>query len=293
MREVWHEVFADVEDRVRSVMVHSKATWDKALLLLLNRNGYLEETYHTFSYSPLRGDSGRTEGLMCVVTEETERVISERRLDTLRALADGLIGTLTRDEVFAEVQATLAANRNDFPFGLIYLRDEVGNRHGLACSADAETLIAHDWPVGVIEDGASYLRVELDRLEMPVPCGAWKLPPREALLMPIARSAGEPFGALVLGLNPHRPEDKDIRGFAQLIAGQIAGALSNVEALEPERRRADRIWMNSRDLLVVVGADGIFRSVSPSWIQVLGHPPDEVIGRSFLDFVHPDDAALT
>jgi PAS domain S-box-containing protein len=51
--------------------------------------------------------------------------------------------------------------------------------------------------------------------------------------------------------------------------------------------------MNSRDLLVVVGADGIFRSVSPSWIRVLGHPPDDVIGRSFLEFVHPDDAALT
>ncbi|MCK7473864.1 MAG: hypothetical protein MZV49_10830 [Rhodopseudomonas palustris] len=46
MREVWREVLADVEDRIRSVMVDSIATWDKALLLLLNRNGYLEETYH-------------------------------------------------------------------------------------------------------------------------------------------------------------------------------------------------------------------------------------------------------
>jgi PAS domain S-box-containing protein len=293
MREVWREVFADVEDRVRSVMVDGVATWDKALLLLLNRNGYPEETYHTFSYSPLRGDSGRTEGLMCVVTEETERVISERRLDTLRALADGLIGTLNRDEVVAEVQTALAANRRDFPFGLVYLRDDVGTLRGISCSADADALLAHDWPVGVLETGTSYLRVELDRLDMPVPCGDWKLPPHEALLIPIPRSAGEPFGAMVLGLNPHRPEDNDIRGFAQLIAGQIAGALSNAEALESERRRADRIWMNSRDLMVVVGADGIFRSVSPSWIRLLGHPPDEVIGRSFLDFIHPDDAAPT
>ena len=99
MREVWREVFSDVEDRIRSVMIDSVATWDKALLLLLNRNGYPEETYHTFSYSPLRGDGGLTEGLMCVVTEETERVISERRLNTLRALADGLIGTRTIDQV--------------------------------------------------------------------------------------------------------------------------------------------------------------------------------------------------
>src|ERR1700761_3800271 len=71
MREVWKEVFADVEDRIDSVMREGKPTWDKGLLLLLERNGYPEETYHTFSYSPLFGDSDAVEGLMCVVTEET------------------------------------------------------------------------------------------------------------------------------------------------------------------------------------------------------------------------------
>ena len=50
----------------------------KALLLLLERRGYAEETYHTFSYSPLADDQGRTVGMLCVVTEETERVLSER-----------------------------------------------------------------------------------------------------------------------------------------------------------------------------------------------------------------------
>jgi len=57
MRLVWKEIFADVEDRITSVMRDNVATWDKALMLLLERNGYPEETYHSFSYSPLRGDS--------------------------------------------------------------------------------------------------------------------------------------------------------------------------------------------------------------------------------------------
>lgn len=55
----------------------------------------------------------------------------------------------------------------------------------------------------------------------------------------------------------------------------------------------DRVWRNSRDLLVVVGADGFFRSVSPSWQTVLGHSPSEVEGRSFRDFVWPLDEELT
>ena len=46
-------------------------------------------------------------------------------------------------------------------------------------------------------------------------------------------------------------------------------------------------------LLVVVGADGVFRAVNPAWTAILGHAPAEVVGRSFLDFVWPDDAAPT
>jgi len=55
----------------------------------------------------------------------------------------------------------------------------------------------------------------------------------------------------------------------------------------------DRVWRNSRDLLVVVGVDGIFRAVNPAWRAILGHDPADVVGRSFLDFVWPEDAAPT
>jgi PAS domain S-box-containing protein len=55
----------------------------------------------------------------------------------------------------------------------------------------------------------------------------------------------------------------------------------------------DRVWRNSRDLLAVVGADGVFRAVNPAWTAILGHEANEIVGKSFLDFVWPDDAALT
>ncbi len=55
----------------------------------------------------------------------------------------------------------------------------------------------------------------------------------------------------------------------------------------------DRVWRNSRDLLVVVGADGIFRAVNPGWQAILGHSPSEVVGHSFLEFIWPDDAEAT
>lgn len=55
----------------------------------------------------------------------------------------------------------------------------------------------------------------------------------------------------------------------------------------------DRVWRNSRDLLVVVGADGIFRAANPAWKAILGHDPMQVVGRSFLDFIWPEDGVLT
>ncbi|MEA2740585.1 MAG: hypothetical protein QOH05_3892 [Acetobacteraceae bacterium] len=55
----------------------------------------------------------------------------------------------------------------------------------------------------------------------------------------------------------------------------------------------DRVWQNSRDLLVVIGADGVFRAVNPAWTAILGHRIEDVIDRSFLDFVWPDDAGMT
>ena len=292
--DVWPEIFADVEDRFRAVLRDGASTWDKALMLLLQRNGYPEETYHTFSYSPLAGDDGRPQGLMCVVSEETERVISERRLATLRTLGATLIGTLTADDVLARLRAALDGNRKDFPFDLIYTRQDRGAWTVHPGSAALERQIDMVWPLSLLDTGTQLPRVALAGAAASLPRGPWARPPAEALIVPLARAgAGKPVGALVLGLNPYRPRDAEIAEFAQLIAGQVAGALENVEALESERRRADRIWLNSRDLIVTLRADGSFQSVSPSWSQMLGHAPEEVVGRNILDFVHPDDAEFT
>jgi hypothetical protein len=51
-RELWSEIWGAIGARITHVLTTGEATWDEGLLLLLERNGYPEETYHTFSYSP-------------------------------------------------------------------------------------------------------------------------------------------------------------------------------------------------------------------------------------------------
>ena len=114
--EVWAEIWPQIGPRIDKVLATGEATWDERLLLFLERSGYTEETYHTFSYSPLADDDGVIRGMLCVVTEETARVIDERRLALLNELGAELAAAKTEDEVFARRERSVATDaRRDCP----------------------------------------------------------------------------------------------------------------------------------------------------------------------------------
>ena len=97
-------------------------------MLLLERSGYLEESYHTFSYSPLRDDASAVVGMLCVVSEDTERVIAERRMATLRELGSDPSVARTERQMLDFAAHQLARNPYDLPFTLTYLFDETATR---------------------------------------------------------------------------------------------------------------------------------------------------------------------
>jgi len=127
-QEVWEEIWGEIGPRIQKVLQSGESTWDEALLLFLERSGYREETYHTFSYSPLFGDDGTTQGHLCVVTEETDRVIGERRLNTLRSFSAELNKAISEDDVVNCVIRCLNENQKDLPFTLVYLLTKMASR---------------------------------------------------------------------------------------------------------------------------------------------------------------------
>src|SRR5499427_474931 len=86
---VWREIWDQVRPRAESAMRKNEGTYDEALLLIMERNGYPEETYYTFSYSPVPNDQGGPGGIICANTDDTQRIIGERQLALLRELAAG------------------------------------------------------------------------------------------------------------------------------------------------------------------------------------------------------------
>jgi signal transduction histidine kinase len=252
--KVWSEIWKDVGPLIEQVMETGKATWEETLLLILERSGYPEETYHTFSYSPLAGPDGRIVGMLCVVMEDTVRVIGERQLASLSALSGALGGTISLQDVFAAIEHGLA-NQKDMPCTLTYLFDESGSRlklvsrTGIDAGHPAASLLIDpvespaSWPIHRVLSASRGFTVEnLHELFPDLPPGCWDRPPARARLVPIARQGQDkPVGIFITALNPYRQFDGFYEGFLDLITGQIAASITNANAYEQERKRAEEL----------------------------------------------------
>ncbi|HTA46581.1 MAG TPA: ATP-binding protein [Bryobacteraceae bacterium] len=250
---VWHEIWDVVGPQTDLVLNHRKSTWNDEMLLLMDRHGYTEETYFTFSYSPIGGGEAAAEGLFCAVTEDTSRVIGRRRLKTLRELATETANLGTGPEAFAAAAAVLRRNPYDIPFALLYEVDAEENLARLAatsgvdesrCGAPVRFGLDRDanpWHLDLRSDEIRIIE-DLDKYFAQAPKGPWPARPHEALLMPFTRGAEtSSVGFMVAGISPYIRLDEEYRGFLALAAGHIATALGNSRAYEAERRRAEAL----------------------------------------------------
>jgi signal transduction histidine kinase/DNA-binding response OmpR family regulator len=250
--KVWEEIWPDIGPRITQVLEHGQATWDEGLLLFLERSGFPEETYHTFSYSPVYDDRNRISGMLCVVTEVTDRVIGERRLGVLRDLATRDAGVETVEQACERPMQVLAHNPLDLPFACLYLLDEARGCARLAASTPAlpapyrAAVIAREtpvWPILSVAESRQARTVTLQPAIQPPTPPQWpEQPVVQALILPIfGQSATGVAAVLVAGISPRRVLDDGYRGFLDLVAKQFSAAIAGAQAYQSERRRAEAL----------------------------------------------------
>jgi PAS domain S-box-containing protein len=247
--EVWAEIWTDIGPRVDRVISTGESTWDEALMLILERSGYPEETYHTFSYSPLRAEDASVVGMLCVVSEDTERVIAQRRMATLRDLGSDPSVVRTERQLLDFAGHQLANNPYDLPFTLTYLFGDNGDAHlaGVSGIANGHPLApellpssgSSEWPVEKAAQGEAEL---VDLSAKPnLPTGAWRESPTHALVVPLLQHGGAPVGFLVAALNRHRELDDGYSGFVELVAGHLAAGVGSARSYRAQQRRAEEL----------------------------------------------------
>ncbi|MGN6402649.1 MAG: ATP-binding response regulator, partial [Flavisolibacter sp.] len=251
---VWKDIWKDIEPMLKQVMEKDEGTYVESQLLIMERNGYSEETYYTFSYTPIPDDNGGTAGMICANTDDTERIISDRQLRTLTQLGKKLANVQSNKEIFDNTIASVKENPQDFPFAILYQLNE--NTARFISATEMGEAIKH-FPQQIDlnkEDEISRLfsKAALERkqqvLQTPqvtfgnLPKGAWEAQSDKAIILPIFQSSQkEPYGFLVIGLNPYRLLDEKYSSFFNLLADQIATSFTAVHTIAEERKRTEAL----------------------------------------------------
>src|SRR6188472_2546705 len=122
--EIW-ETQVGLHALLAGVVQTGEAFWARDLLFVLERHGFVEDTFFDVSYDPVRVESGSVGGVYCIVTETTGRVVAARRMALLKDLAAQPSLARTTREACAIAVGTLANHPDDIVFALAYLDGEL------------------------------------------------------------------------------------------------------------------------------------------------------------------------
>lgn len=252
--EVWTEIWDQIGPRARRVLSTDEGTFDESLPLVVERNGYPEEAFFTFSYSPIPGDDGRPGGIICACIEETRRIVGERQLALLHALANRMSSARNAAEACTPAAQCLDAHRPLVSFALLYLWHGSASAATLAGCAGLPAGSAAA-PHALPPDGAPWRLARslrgrwqiVDLARRGIAAGTDARRARYALQVPIIPPGqSEPAAVLVVGLDPYRPFDEQYRAFIELIAGQIGAGLANAQAYDAQLATAQQRELGMR-----------------------------------------------
>jgi PAS domain S-box-containing protein len=251
-RDCWVEIWETIGPMLDSVVSSAQATWSDDLLLVLRRHGYPEECYFSFSFSPIRIETGAVGGVFTAVMETTDKVIGERRLRTLRDLAARAVDASSESRAWHIATETLAENLHDIPFSLlchvgsenkVQILGAAGIDHTHPLCASLET------PGSKLAECLQLATQSRESLELKdrqdwghLPRGAWQSTPEAVVLLPIADRGQERSSSVLLAaVSPHKRLDENYRTFFQLVAHQIATSVADARSHDEERKRIDAL----------------------------------------------------
>ena len=246
---VWPEIWDIVGPMLVSVTSSGQATWSEDLLLPMDRHGYWEETYWTYSYSPLHDDDGVVRGVFTAVSDTTERVIGERRLAALQDLGAQAGSARSVSEACHLVVAALERARQDVPFAAIYLRRPGTNDAVLTASGPEQAVPAPvadgpgGWPVEeVLRSGRPVTVTDITARFGELPAGGWPTPPSQAVVLPlVGETGGQATGVIVLAASAGHALDAAYESFLGLVAQQTAALVNGAVAYQVQQRRAEEL----------------------------------------------------
>ena len=250
-KEVWASalpVVGDAFDRAH----RGEGTYIRDQRMFLDRYGYLEEAFMTFSFSPIRDESGEVGGIFHPISEATATVLNARRTQTLRDLSVALADARTVGDIAHGIADQHPAMTLDLPFVLLYqhdpdsgkllLRGGAGLEQHRALAPRVAALDDSCWPFArAAQAGAQRVDGLAARLRG-ASCGPYEQAPDAAMVLPLTLPGQQAlYGFVVAGASAARALDADYLHFFEQLGAAVNTAVGNVVAYEKEQRRAEEL----------------------------------------------------
>jgi signal transduction histidine kinase/ActR/RegA family two-component response regulator len=286
-RDCWGEIWPLIWPRIDDAMSRGKASSNEDLLVPLVRNGRHEEAYWTYGFSPARDEEGRVAGTLVICTDNTSRIIAERRLQVIRRLAEATYPCEDTQSVFGEALNIVGSATSDIPFALVYRLDlEVSEpRLVHSINVDAETLPAVDASVrqallGQAHDDASHSNLLTLTDSVFGLAHTW---PEPVSHLYAHSSKTQCAGIWVFGLGPRLPFDASYRDFLIDVVEQIDLACARVDAsctgamMVAERRNL--LLQAPIAAALLSGPEHVFELANPLFHRMVRR---EVVGKEYV-----------
>ncbi|MBA9078234.1 PAS domain-containing sensor histidine kinase [Rufibacter quisquiliarum] len=302
-RELWAEIWSNVGGIAEGILAGGKPYYAEGLLLYLERKGFSEETYWTFSYSPAFDDDGREAGVFCACTEVTSTIVGQRRLKSLKDISDAMSQIQTLEQACQMASEVLAQNPQDVPFSQIYLLNADHTKATLfGHSGQVARPLAQEielqgqtptpeWPLWQVLQSKSMLLTgdqpgEPQRVPETV-AGSQQQQQQQAVILPIFHPGQEQLlGFFVSGVSPKLEYDRDYQNFHELVTGQIATSIASVRARQEARRQQEELENLFEQAPVAIcilqGPEHVVELANPGICALWGKKQEDVLGKPLL-----------
>jgi signal transduction histidine kinase len=251
-RECWASTFPVLGEAYATGWSGRSAYLEK-MRMFLDRFGFLEEAWFTFSFSPIADESGGVGGLFHPVTELTGQMLSERRTRLLRDLAIRAGGGRTTMEAMQLAASVLAEENLDVPFAVFYAVDEAGTQArriaqaGISPAAAGPEFVGlgpgpSPWSLAEAFRSAAVVQLDDVRSRLGEAVGPYPEMPRHAFVLPVHQvGLVAPAALVVVGVSARLLVTDAYRVFFDLLAGAVGTAIANARTLEAEHRKAEAL----------------------------------------------------
>ncbi|ALJ01270.1 hypothetical protein DC20_06610 [Rufibacter tibetensis] len=300
-RNIWAEIWNEVGGVAEAILAGGKPFYAEGLLLYLERKGFKEETYWTFSYSPAFDDEGQAAGVFCACSEETSTILGQRRLKALKDISDALPQIQGLNQACQTTCDILAQNQSDIPFSQIYLLNRTETEVTLLGQSGkvpvqmAEVMVLEEhevqsqWPFSEVQHSKKSLVLEdLQAFGFPAHQNGSEVGPKQAIILPIFRPGQDQLiGFFVSGISPQLEYDTDYRNFHDLLAGQIATSISSVQTREEAARQQAELrdLFNQAPVAICIlrGPLHVVELANPGICELWGKKQEDVLRKPILE----------